>query len=112
VPSVTSRIKPNKSHVRQNWSARLQISQCIDIDTFEIFVNSGQTGVETEVEEQLFDCENSHIGARHLGGYHFETKNLSVNSVDSQINLPKRDDRCYDVVECDKAALKLLISHQ
>ena len=40
------------------------------------------------------------------------TKNLSVNNVDSQLHLAKRDDGCGYVVECDKAALKLLISHQ
>lgn len=39
-------------------------------------------------------------------------KRLSVNNVDCQSNLAERDDRGGDVVECDEASLKLLVSHQ
>ena len=40
------------------------------------------------------------------------SKRLSVNYVDRERHVSKRDDRRCDVVECDEAALKLLVPHE
>ncbi len=39
-------------------------------------------------------------------------KKLSVNYVDAQRNLPKRDDRCGEVVERDEAAFEFLVPYE
>jgi len=41
-----------------------------------------------------------------------QIKNLSVNNVYLQIHFAQRDDASCKMVECEEAALKLLIAHQ
>ena len=57
---------------------------------------------------------NSRIspGALNLQKFENWIKNLSVNNVYVQLDLSECNDRCRQVVERQKAAIELFVSHQ